>query len=55
LNNQDEFVKHVYFVTRDMYTVIKNAETFQTGNMLNFKGLPSDKPPRYDKIILAAK
>ena len=28
LNNQDEFVKHAYFVTREMHTVIKNAETF---------------------------
>ena len=55
LNNQDEFVRRVYFTIREIHTVIKNQEVPITTKNSFFLGKQAERVPRFDKILLAAK
>ena len=53
-NEDDEFIKRIYFVTRDIYNIIRNAApTISTINSV-FTGRQADKVPRFDKMITKA-
>jgi hypothetical protein len=54
VNTTDQYIKLVYFVTREIHTIIRNAQPFLTDKKVAFTGKPAEPVPRYDKIILAA-
>lgn len=54
LNMEDEFIKRIFFVTRDIHTIIKNAAPPISYKTSVFTGRPADGVPRFDKMILKA-
>lgn len=55
LNTEDEFIKRIFFVTRDIHTIIKNAAPPISYKNSIFLGKPADGVPRFDKMILKAQ
>lgn len=54
LNAEDDFIKKVFFVTRDIHTIIKNSAPPISYKHSVFTGRPADIVPRFDKMILKA-
>ena len=48
LKNDDEFVKRVYFTSREIHTTIKNYEAPVNNNSIFFQKRTADKVPRFD-------
>lgn len=55
LNTEDEFIKRIFFVTRDIHTIIKNAAPPISYKHSVFTGRQADGVPRFDKMILKAQ
>lgn len=55
LNSEDEFIKRIFFVTRDIHTIIKNAAPPISYKHSVFTGRPADGVPRFDKMITKAQ
>lgn len=53
-NDDDEFLKRIYFVTRDIYNIIRNAAPTISSMNSVFTGRQADKVPRFDKMITKA-
>lgn len=54
-NNDDSFLKPLYFTLRDLHTSIKYHEPSKNSHSIFFKQKKADKVPRFDKIILEAQ
>lgn len=55
INDYDDFIKRLFFTTREMNTIIRNQLAPATTGSGFFTGAPADKVPRFDKIILNNK
>ena len=55
LNFEDDFIKKIFFVTREIHTIIKNAAPPISYKTSVFTGRPADGVPRFDKMILKAQ
>lgn len=55
LNSEDEFIKRIFFVTREIHTIIKNSAPAISYKHSIFTGRPADAVPRFDKMILKAQ
>ena len=53
-NDDDEFIKRIYFVTRDIYNIIRNAAPTVSTKHSVFTGRQAEKVPRFDKMITKA-
>ena len=53
-NDDDELIKRIYFVTRDIYNIIRNAAPTISSMNSVFTGRQTEKVPRFDKMILKA-
>ena len=52
LKNPDEFLKRIFFVLRDIHTVIKNQEAPINNHTIWFNKKRADIPPRFDERYL---
>ena len=52
LRNPDEFLKRIYFVMREIHTVIKNQEAPINNHTIWFNRKQADKPQRFDQRYL---
>ena len=55
LNTDDEFIKKIFFVTREIHTIIKNSAPAISHKHSIFTGRAADAVPRFDKMILKAQ
>lgn len=55
MNSDDEFIKLVFFVTREIHTIIKNSQPPISFGHSVFTGRQADVVPRFDKMILKAQ
>ena len=55
LNSEDDFIKRIFFVTREIHTIIKNSAPAISYKHSIFTGRPADAVPRFDKMILKAQ
>ena len=55
LNSEDEFYKRIFFVTRDIHNIIRNAEPTISTKHSVFTGRQADGVPRFDKMIMKAQ
>ena len=55
LNSEDDFIKKIFFVTREIHTIIKNSAPAISYKHSVFTGRPADAVPRFDKMILKAQ
>lgn len=55
INDYDDFIKRLFFTTREINTIIRNQLAPATTKTSFFTGAPADKVPRFDKIILNNK
>ena len=51
INDQDEFIKTIFFTIREIHSVVRNQEPATTTNSNFFLGRRADKVPRFDLVI----
>lgn len=55
INSEDDFIKRIFFVTRDIHAIIKNSHPPKSYMHSIFTGRQADAVPRFDKMLLKAQ